>query len=56
MRKELKPDGIKEVAVEEGFVVGRFRESRDKKGQLLYLSEAEEQEILSSLPLEEVNR
>lgn len=56
VRKELKPDGIKEVAVEEGFVVGRFRESRDKKGQLLYLSEAEEQEILSSLPLEEVNR
>ena len=54
VRKDVRPDSIKEVTAEEGFVAGQFRESRDKNGQLLYLSEKEEQEILSLLPLVEV--
>lgn len=55
VRMDIKPDWLKEMTVEEGFVAGRFRESRDKNGQLLFLSGEEEREILSSLPLEEVN-
>jgi hypothetical protein len=54
VRRDARPDFIKEVAAEEGFVAGQFRESRDENGQLLYLSPKEEQEILSSLPLVEV--
>ena len=56
VRKDVKPDCIKEVTVEEGFVAGRFRESRDRNGRLLYLSREEEREILSSLPLQEVKQ
>ena len=54
IRKDVKPECIREITVAEGFVAGQFRESRDEKGQLLYLSEKEEREILSSLPLVEV--
>lgn len=54
VREDLKPDCIKELTVEEGFVAGQFRESRDENGQLLYLSTQEEEELLSSLPLVEV--
>jgi len=56
VRKDIKPYCIKEVTVEDGFVAGRFRESRDKNKRLLYLSGEEEREILSSLPLQEVER
>lgn len=54
VREDLKPDCIKELTVEEGYVAGQFRESRDENGQLLYLSTQEEEELLSSLPLVEV--
>lgn len=54
VRKDVRPDCIKEVIAKEGFVSGQFRESRDENGQLLYLSLKEEQEILSSLPFVEV--
>jgi hypothetical protein len=54
VRKDLKPDCVKELTVEEGYVAGQFRESRDENGQLLYLSTPEEEELLSSLPLVEV--
>jgi hypothetical protein len=54
IRKDVKPECIREIAAAEGFVAGQFRESRNEKGQLLYLSEKEEREILSSLPLVEV--
>ena len=42
VRKDLKPDAINEITVEEGYVRGQFRESRDEKGNLLYLSLEEE--------------
>jgi len=54
VRKDLRPDCIMEVTVAEGFIAGQFRETRDAKDRLLYLSAKEEQEILSSLPLVEV--
>ncbi len=55
VRKDLKPDSIRELTVEEGYVAGQFRESRDENGQLLYLSRQDEDKLLSSLPLVEVD-
>ncbi|MFM6014621.1 MAG: hypothetical protein ACKPCI_14880, partial [Dolichospermum sp.] len=54
VRKDLKPDAINEITIEEGYVKGQFRESRDEKGNLLYLSLEEEEKILNSLPLVEI--
>ncbi|MCC6545481.1 MAG: hypothetical protein IT392_13465 [Nitrospirae bacterium] len=54
VRKDLKPDCVKELTPEEGFVSGQFREFRDENGQLLYLTAKEEQRIINSLPLEEI--
>jgi hypothetical protein len=56
VRKDLKPDCIKKLTVEEGYVAGQFRESRDENGELIYLSAQEEEKILSSLPLVEVEQ
>jgi hypothetical protein len=54
VRKDLKPDCIKELTIEEGYVAGHFRESRAENGQLVYLSAHEEEKLLSSLPLVEI--
>ena len=55
VRKDLKSDHIRELSVEEGYVAGKFRESRNHKGELIFLTLEEEQKILESLPLIEVN-
>lgn len=55
IRKDLKPDNIRELTLEEGYVAGKFRESRDKEGELIFLNMEEEQKILSSLPLLQVD-
>ena len=51
VRNDLKPDSLKELTSEEGYVTAQFRESRDELGNLLYLSLEEEQKLLNSLPL-----
>jgi hypothetical protein len=51
VRNDLKPDALKEITSEEGYVAAQFRESRDEFGGLIYLSLEEEQKILNSLPL-----
>lgn len=51
VRQELKPDFIPEITIDQGYIAGKFRESRDFTGQLSYLSSTEEQELLKSLPL-----
>lgn len=55
VRRDLKPDFLKELTPEEGYVEGKFRESRDKNGQLAFLSPQEEQQILAQLPLVEIS-
>ena len=55
VRKDLKPDHIKALSVEEGYVAGKFRESCNQEGELIFLNLEEEQKILESLPLVEVN-
>ena len=52
--RSLKPDLLRELTVEEGYVAGQFRESRNRDGRLAYLSPEEEAEILASLPLVDV--
>jgi hypothetical protein len=51
VRQDLKPTAIKELTVAEGYIASQFRESRDEKGNLSYLSWDEGNKILSSLPL-----
>lgn len=55
VRKQLMRDCIKELSLEEGYVAAQFRESRDEDGNLNFLSLQEEQQLLASLPLIEVN-
>lgn len=55
VRKDLKCGSIREITLEEGYVAGKFRESRNEQGELAYLSFQEEQNILDSLPLLEVD-
>jgi len=54
VKKELLNLKIKAIDVVQGFVKSKFRESRDKKGKLIYLDKKSEEEILSKLPLVEV--
>ncbi|MDO9262835.1 MAG: hypothetical protein Q7U02_02635 [Desulfosalsimonadaceae bacterium] len=54
VRKDAKPDIVRELTVEEGFVAAGFRESRDEQGRLNFLTPDQEQAILESLPLVEV--
>jgi hypothetical protein len=55
VRRDLKPDYIRELTVEEGYVAGQFRESRNEQGKLNYLSLGEQEKILLSLPLVEID-
>jgi hypothetical protein len=54
IREDLKPDYIKELSVDEGYVMGKFREARDEKGELSFLSFEAEQKLVNSLPLVDV--
>jgi len=51
VRGDLKTGAVRECTAEEGFVRGAFRESRNPDGEMAFLTEDEEEEILSSLPL-----
>jgi hypothetical protein len=55
VRNELKPDSIPSLTPREGFVAGKFRESRNERGELIFLNEAEEAAILAKLPLVEIS-
>lgn len=54
VKKELLNDKIRENTLENGFYKNNFRESRNKQGNLNYLDENSEHEIISKLPLQEV--
>jgi hypothetical protein len=55
VRNDLKPPVLPELTSVEGFVRSQFRESRDSRGSLAFLAEAEESAILDQLPLVEVS-
>ena len=54
VKKELLNDKVIENTIENGFYKNNFRESRNKQGNLDFLDENNEQEIISKLPLQEV--
>ena len=54
VKKELLNDNIKENLIEKAFYKNKFRESRNTSGELTYLDSKSEEEIILSLPLEEV--
>jgi hypothetical protein len=45
---------LPEVPAREAFVARRFREARDEKGKLRYLSHEEEASLIAALPVVEV--
>lgn len=51
VRTDLKPSNVRELTLEEGYVASQFRESRDKDGNLSFLSWTESDVVLGSLPL-----
>jgi hypothetical protein len=54
VRSELKPSSLPALTSAEGFVQAQFRESRDARGSLAFLSQEEEAAILDQLPLTEI--
>jgi hypothetical protein len=46
--------GLRPVTVEEGFVAGRARESRDEAGRLTYLDRASARDVIGGMELEDV--
>lgn len=51
VRKDLLNERVRERAVEEVYVAGQFRESRNEKGELTFLETAEEIKLLEGLAL-----
>ena len=51
VRKDKMPDDLRESSAEEGFVPGRFHETRDQNGRLIQMSPSAEQALLAGLPL-----
>jgi hypothetical protein len=56
VRNDLKSPKLKPLTAKEGFVTGKFREARNKKGQLSYITAAEEQKMLAELPVIDVSK
>jgi hypothetical protein len=54
VRSGRLPPHIRALTVEEGFVAGTSRETRDERGEFVYLTAEQEQGILKSLPVVQV--
>ncbi len=54
VRKDKKPEQIREISVEEGFVEGGFSETRDETGMIVKTSPEEERRLIMKLPLTNV--
>jgi hypothetical protein len=55
VRRDLMTDRLREVSVAEGYRRGRFREARDRRGRLAYLTADEEAAIIAPLPVVDVS-
>jgi hypothetical protein len=55
VRKDRRPASLPALSPEEAYCPGKFRESRDRKGHLTFLSPEEELKILETLPLTEIH-
>ncbi len=56
VRRDLMKSPLMELTVEEGFIGNQFRESRDKNGNLAFLTMEEEAMILKELPVIDVEQ
>ncbi len=54
VKKELLNDKVKEQSIDKGFYRNKFREARDQNGNLTYVDEKKERDIIFKLPLIEV--
>ncbi len=55
VRNESRPPDLPELKPAEGFVRSKFRESRDQRGALALMTDAEEEAILDRLPVVDVS-
>ena len=55
VRNDCLPADLSVLTVEQAFVAGKFRESRNADGELQFLSPDEERRLLASLPLTDVS-
>lgn len=51
VRKDKKPDRIRELSAAEGFVAGNFSELRDENGKIIKSAPEAERQMIMSLPL-----
>lgn len=51
VRRDLRPDTIRELSPEEAFVAGQFDEAHDERGNRLRMSREDETRLVRSLPL-----
>jgi len=54
VRKDKRPDEISEVSPGDGFVEGKFSESRDENGLIVKIPPQEERRLIMNLPLTNV--
>lgn len=55
VRKEKLNDIVREVSLEKGYILSKFRESRDKDGRLDYLTGQERVNAIKGLPVYNIN-
>ena len=54
VRRDLMNDAVRQLTLEEGYVVSKYRESRDAVGNLTYLSGARRAEAIRGLPVYDI--
>lgn len=54
VKRDLLNNKVKELSIKDGFIKNKFRESRNKNGDLIFLTKKKEEEIIFNLPLIEV--
>jgi hypothetical protein len=55
VRRDCRPPGLPDLTAEQAFVAGAFREARNERGELQFLSAEEERRLLDALPLTDVS-
>lgn len=55
VRKDKVNDIVREISLQNGFVTPKFRESRDEKGRLTYLAGCARIEVITGLPVYNIN-
>jgi hypothetical protein len=54
IKKELLNNLVKEKSLREGYVISKFRESRDQQGNLTYLNRDEALNLIGGMPVYDI--